>query len=61
MTNNGSAYKTPTLRKALHTIAALGGFPGRKGNGEPGVKSLWLGLQRVASCAEGMRFTQRCG
>ncbi len=52
--------KTPTLRKALHMIAALGGFLGRKGDGEPGVKSLWIGLQRVASCVEGMRF-QRCG
>ena len=53
--------KTPTLRKALHMIAALGGFLGRKGDGEPGVKSLWIGLQRVASCIEGMRFAQRCG
>ena len=53
--------KTPTLRKALHMIAALGGFLGRKGDGEPGVKSLWIGLQRVASCVEGMRFRERCG
>ena len=53
--------KTPTLRKALHMIAALGGFLGRKGDGEPGVKSLWIGLQRLASCVEGMRFGQRCG
>lgn len=53
--------KTPTLRQALHMIAALGGFMGRKGDGEPGVKSLWIGLQRVASCVEGMRFTQKCG
>ena len=53
--------KTPTLRTALHMIAALGGFLGRKGDGEPGVKSLWIGLQRVASCVEGMRFRQRCG
>jgi hypothetical protein len=53
--------KTPTLRAALHMIAALGGFLGRKGDGEPGVKSLWIGLQRVASCVEGMRFRERCG
>ena len=52
---------TPTLRAALHMIARLGGFLGRKGDGEPGVKSLWIGLQRVASCVEGMRFQQRCG
>ena len=53
--------KVPTLRKALHMIAALGGFLGRKGDGEPGVKSLWIGLQRVASCVEGIRFGQKCG
>jgi Transposase Tn5 dimerisation domain/Transposase DNA-binding len=52
---------TPTLRAALHMIARLGGFLGRKGDGEPGVKSLWTGLQRVASCVEGMRFQQKCG
>ena len=53
--------KPPTLREALHMIAALGGFLGRKGDGNPGLKSLWIGLQRVASCVEGLRFRQRCG
>jgi Transposase Tn5 dimerisation domain/Transposase DNA-binding len=52
---------TPTLRAALHMIARLGGFLGRKGDGEPGVKSLWIGLQRLASCVQGMRFQKRCG
>jgi len=28
-------------------VAALGGFMGRKGDGEPGIKTLWLGLQRL--------------
>ena len=51
----------PTLRNALHTIAAPGGFPGRKGDGEPGVRLLWIGLQRAASRVEGMRFRQRYG
>lgn len=53
--------KTPTLRQALHMIARLGGFMGRKGDGEPGVKSLWIGLERVAACVQGMRFQQKCG
>ena len=52
--------KVPTLRKALHMIAALGGFLGRKGDGEPAVNSLCIGLQRVASCVERIRFMQRC-
>jgi hypothetical protein len=39
--------KPPTLRQAIHLLATLGGFLGRKGDGEPGTKSLWLGLQRL--------------
>ncbi len=37
----------PSLREAMRTVASLGGFLGRKGDGEPGTKSLWLGLQRL--------------
>ena len=39
--------KPPSLREAIRLVAALGGFLGRKGDGEPGTKSLWLGLQRL--------------
>jgi hypothetical protein len=37
----------PTLREAMRMVASLGGFLGRKGDGDPGTKSLWLGLQRL--------------
>ena len=37
----------PTLREVMRMVASLGGFLGRKGDGEPGTKSLWLGLQRL--------------
>jgi Druantia protein DruA/Transposase DNA-binding/Transposase Tn5 dimerisation domain len=37
----------PTLREAMRMVASLGGFLARKGDGEPGTKSLWLGLQRL--------------
>jgi hypothetical protein len=37
----------PTLRESMRMVASLGGFLGRKGDGEPGTKSLWLGLQRL--------------
>jgi len=37
----------PTLRDALRSVATLGGFLGRKGDGEPGTQTLWLGLQRL--------------
>jgi len=38
---------TPSLRDAQRTVARLGGFLGRKGDGDPGVKSIWIGLQRL--------------
>lgn len=37
----------PSLREAMRMVASLGGFLGRKGDAEPGTKSLWLGLQRL--------------
>lgn len=43
--------KPPSLREATRRVADLGGFLGRKGDGEPGVKSLWLGLERLDTIA----------
>jgi len=37
----------PTLREAIRLVAGLGGFLGRKADGEPGTQTLWLGLQRL--------------
>ncbi len=37
----------PSLRTAVRWLAQLGGFLARKGDGEPGVKTLWQGLQRL--------------
>lgn len=39
--------KPPTLREATRTVARLGGFLGRKADGEPGSQSLWIGLQHL--------------
>ncbi|BAZ03500.1 IS4 family transposase [Calothrix sp. NIES-3974] len=41
----------PTLREAVRMIARLGGFLGRKGDGEPGVKTIWRGLRRLHDIA----------
>jgi hypothetical protein len=35
----------PSLRDAVRMVASLGGFLGRKCDGEPGAKTTWLGLQ----------------
>ena len=37
----------PSLREATRLLAGLGGFLGRKCDGEPGTQTLWLGLQRL--------------
>jgi len=39
--------RPPSLREATRMVAGLGGFLGRKSDGEPGAKSLWIGLQRL--------------
>jgi len=38
---------TPTLREAIRMVGQLGGFLGRKQDGEPGVTTLWKGFQRL--------------
>jgi Transposase Tn5 dimerisation domain len=46
-------YKTappqdpPPLRVMVRSLAQLGGFLARRGDGEPGVKALWQGYQRL--------------
>jgi hypothetical protein len=44
--------EAPTLREAVRMVASLGGFLGRKGDGEPGTETLWRGLQRLDDIAE---------
>ncbi len=41
----------PTLRQATRMVASLGGFLGRRGDGEPGTQTLWIGLQRLDDLA----------
>jgi hypothetical protein len=38
---------TPSVREAVRGIAMLGGFLGRKGDGEPGVQAIWTGFRRL--------------
>jgi len=37
----------PTLHQAMRWIAQMGGFLGRKGDGEPGIRTVWRGWQRL--------------
>ena len=46
----------PTLRDAMRMVGGLGGFLGRKGDGEPGTQTIWLGLQRLDDITETWKF-----
>jgi len=41
----------PTVRQAVRWIAQLGGFLGRKRDGEPGITVIWRGWQRLQDIA----------
>lgn len=46
----------PTVRQAVRWIAQLGGFLGRKGDGEPGITTIWRGWSRLTDIAEVYRL-----
>jgi hypothetical protein len=46
----------PTLHQIIRQIAMLGGFLGRKGDGEPGAKTLWLGFARIRDFVQGTEY-----
>lgn len=50
--------KPPSLNTVIRLIASFGGFLNRKGDGEPGAKTLWIGLQRVSDFASGIHAFQ---
>jgi Transposase DNA-binding/Transposase Tn5 dimerisation domain len=47
----------PSLRAAVRQIARLGGFLARKGDGEPGVKTIWRGLRRLEDLLTGWKLS----
>jgi hypothetical protein len=42
----------PSLNQAIRWIAQLGGFLARKGDGDPGIVTIWRGWQRLADISE---------
>jgi Transposase Tn5 dimerisation domain/Transposase DNA-binding len=45
----------PTMQAMVRLIGSLGGWLGRKGDGEPGPKAMWVGMQRMSDLALGWR------
>jgi len=51
----GSPKKALTVREFVRGVARLGGFLGRTGDGQPGVRSLWRGYQRLQDMVWGLQ------
>jgi Transposase DNA-binding len=49
---------TMTLLSFWRAVAAIGGFPGRKSDGQPGWKRLWHGWLRLLDWADGVHFAR---
>ena len=49
------------IREAVRAIAKLGGFLGRKTDGEPGATTIWRGFQRLEQLIEGYTLHDLCG
>ena len=45
--SEATPLKPPQLKNMILMIAQLGGFLGRKGDGNPGPQVMWIGLQRM--------------
>lgn len=59
---NGREPTTPpSIREAVRLTARLGGFLGRKCDGEPGNTTLWRGLQHLEDMAAAFRLVWRGG
>ena len=52
------AATPPTLQEAVRMVASLGGFLGRKQDGQPGVQCLWRGWQRLEDMVVGWQLAQ---
>ena len=56
--------EVPTVQQVVRLISQLGGFLGRKGDGEPGPIALWRGWMRFCDLIEGWNLATRrlsCG
>ena len=49
----------PRLNDVVRLVAQLGGFLARKGDGEPGVKTIWEGMQRIFDAVIAMEYSRQ--
>jgi Transposase Tn5 dimerisation domain len=51
--------KPPSFAQAIIWMAQLGGFLARKGDGMPGVKTLWRGISKLYDLIEGVQLAPK--
>ena len=49
---------TMTVRDFYRSLAKLGGFPGRKRDGEPGWITIWRGFEKLQLIIQGVEFAR---
>lgn len=57
----GFNQETITVRQFWHKVASLGGFIGRKSDGDPGWQTLWKGWLRLLDMQSGAKILETCG
>jgi Transposase Tn5 dimerisation domain/Transposase DNA-binding len=55
VTQQAPPAEPPTMQTMVRLIGSLGGWLGRKCDGEPGPKAMWVGMQRMTDLALGWR------
>jgi hypothetical protein len=59
--NKKLAPVAPSLNEVVRMIARAGGFLARKGDGEPGAKTIWEGLRDVRAFAHTIKALREMG
>ena len=55
----GLGHEVSTAREFVRAVAKLGGFLGRRCDGEPGWKTLWRGYQRLRDLVLGLKLSEK--
>ena len=56
MNKKPAPRRTPALDALIGLSAQHGRFLGRKSDGEPSARTIWLGMQEIAVFVEGARY-----
>jgi hypothetical protein len=53
--------RLPTINEVLRLVAQIGGFLARKGDGEPGVQTIWRGIQELRVAVTTIQILRKLG